>query len=100
MPVHSDAVSVGLDGCADVGWLPGVDLLAWCEMNDEYRVVCGLFASHPHHTMHSRPLDSYTEAVDLAIHLNDTAERCATPSVADACTPHRVQVSQTTWLDV
>ena len=81
--------------------VPGVvGILAWCEMNDAYRVVCGLFDQHPHHQMHSRPMDSYTAAVDLAWSLNDTAERCTTPTVADACTPHKVQQSQTEWRDV
>lgn len=87
-------------GPAVHGWVCGVALLAWQEMNDDYRVVCGLFDQHPNHQMHSRPMDSYTAAVDLAHSLNHTAEACVTPSLADACTPHKVQQSQTTWVTV
>lgn len=68
-------------------------------MNDQYRVVCGLFDQHPLHTMHQRNLDSYTAAVDLAHQLNDPADRCTTPSLVDACQPYRVQQSETLWQD-
>ena len=69
-------------------------------MRPEYRVVCGLFDQHPHHSLHHRPMDSYVAAMDLALALNDTAERCATPNLSDACAPHRVQQAQVTWIDV
>lgn len=81
-------------------WLADMAVLAWCELNDTYRVVCGLFDQHPNHAMHSRPMDSYTAAVDLMHSMNDTAERCATPSLADACAPHKVQQSETIWRQV
>ena len=87
-------------GAAVPGWVPGVALLAWRMMNDQYRVVCGLYDQHPLHTMHSQDLDSYTAAIDLRDALNDPAERCTTPSLVDACQPYIVQQSETTWVNV
>lgn len=81
-------------------WLAGVALLAWVELMPQYRVVCGLFDSHPHHVLHQRPMDSYVDAIDLMMQLNDTAERCATPTLADACAPHQVQQAETHWRQV
>lgn len=80
--------------------LSGVALLARWQLMPEYRVVCGLFDQHTLHAMHQRPMDSYTDAVDLMHRLNDPADRCATPSLSDACQPHRVQQAATVWTDV
>ena len=64
-----------------------------------FRLVCGLYEQHPHHIFHSRPCDSYTEAVDLAAALDNQA----TPdidSLGATCTPYKVQRSVQAWQDV
>lgn len=86
---HGGAGRVGVRG-----------LLAFRMTLPNYRVVCGLFDQHSLHAMHQRPMDSYTAAIDLMHQLNDPAERCATPSLADACQPHRVQQAEIVWSEV
>lgn len=65
----------------------------------DYRVVCGLFDQHHLHAMHTRPMDSFTDAMELMWLLNDPADRCVTPSLSEACQPHKVQQAEIVWRD-
>ena len=69
--------------------------------DSQFQVVCGLYAQHPHHVMHTRPCTHYSEAIDLAADLNgDLGEPAATHPLFQPCLPFRVQQAVTTWEDV